>query len=212
MATKTGTSKAKPKPKPMKNAEAKSLTDFEDLELGEEESKPKAKPTRKKRPAKEKPKVKSRDVGAIKKKYRTPTKVWKGNPTPKLFTWRPLKRKNVWDGSWGIHSSRDPLAEFKGFPNGYLTDPATKVVVMKRVKSMDRFCDKEEDGTRLEVMWKADRRKYMKSKDGAAAIEKIEEANDVVIPPVEYYGVIGDRGFVIATSFGADRSALDPVG
>lgn len=210
MAKKTGTSKVvKPKP----NAEAKSLTDFEDLELGEEKPEPKAKP-RKKRPAKEKAevKVKPRDTEAIKKKYRAPTKVWKGDPTPKLFTWRPLKRKNVWDGSWGIHSSRDPLAEFKGFPNGYLTDPATRVVVMKRVKSMDRFCDKEEDGTRLEVMWKADRRKYMKTKAGAAAIKKIEEANDVTIPPVEYYGVIGDRGFVIATSFGADRGALDPVG
>lgn len=124
------------------------------------------------------------------KKY-APSKNLKREPKPADFNWKPLKRKNVWDGKPGVWMSRDPMATFKDYPGDFVIDPVTGVLPMARLKTTKKTMLPEE------TLFKVDRKVWLKTEEGA----KFKKDNPSVLA-VEYFYIVNERVFVIATSAG----------
>lgn len=143
----------------------------------------------------EKPVPKGLTQEALNKKF-LGTEVLKRDPVVKDFNWRPLKRKRIWDGAYGMWLSRDPVARFKNYPRGFVVDPVT-FLPMTRVKSYDRFLLVDDYDERKESMFKINRKTYLKENPEAQYKGK-------AILPIEYFAISSDRKFCIAISFGTD--------
>lgn len=132
----------------------------------------------------------------LRKKFTGKEKL-KREPVAKDFNWRPMKRKNIWDGTYGVWISRDPCARFKDYPVDFVVDPVTKLP-MKRVKSYDRNLLKDDYGQTKEAMYKVNRRTFLK------ANPEVTEHMGETIMDVEYFAISSDRKLKVAVSFGPD--------